>query len=208
TRNSNEMTLELQSFEIDQQISFPKCYVQEHWILNCSKTTDAGPFSCISGGLKFYRRFSYYFLRYYAPSFLTVIIAFCGFWIPVLGWPARVAVIVTPLLTLVTMGNQVNTDINVSYVVALHIWMMFQDLFVFLCLIEYAVAIAFVWYVEDTKAIAAANVCLNHVHKKVDSKLRCRQQQQLSDQKAFLFLTKLISFCKKFLGLLIGGAHR
>ncbi|RWS17344.1 Glycine receptor subunit alphaZ1-like protein, partial [Dinothrombium tinctorium] len=161
TFNSRKLQIDFENFEVDISTTFPKCEVTKYWIENCTKVVNSEKFSCVRGVIRFYRRFSYYFLRIYAPSFLVVIISFAGFWIPVLGWPARVALIVTPLLSLVTMGIQINSEINVSYVVALHIWMMFCDFFVFMCLIEYAIAISYAWYVEDTNSkTTAANVMM------------------------------------------------
>lgn len=71
--------------------------------------------------------------------------------IPVLAWPGRVAVVVTPLLTLITQQATITADLNVAYVVALHIWTMASVLFVFMSLVEYAVAIIYANTVEDRK---------------------------------------------------------
>ncbi|CAG2120765.1 unnamed protein product, partial [Medioppia subpectinata] len=98
---------------------------------------------------------SYYVIRVYGPTFLTTISSFVGFWIPVLAWPARVALLVTPLLTLVTQNINVNSEINVSYVVALHWWMSVCIFFVFMSLIEFAVAISWAWMASDRKALRA-----------------------------------------------------
>jgi len=47
--------------------------------------------SCLSGTLKLVRRLSYYIIRYYLLTFLTVAISFVGFWVPINAWPARVS---------------------------------------------------------------------------------------------------------------------
>lgn len=62
-------------------------------------------------------------------------------------------IIVTPLLTLVTQSAQINSEINVSYVVALHIWMMSCIFFVFMALVEYIGAIIYVHSLEDKKEV-------------------------------------------------------
>ena len=36
-------------------------------------------------------RLSYYVIRYYALTFLTVVISFVGLWLPLNAWPARVS---------------------------------------------------------------------------------------------------------------------
>ncbi|RWS26399.1 glutamate-gated chloride channel-like protein [Leptotrombidium deliense] len=122
------------------------------WITETTCDSNRGPnYDCIRGQIHLFRRLSYYIIRIYAPSFLLVITAFVGFWIPVCGYPARVAVTVTPMLTLATQQNQINAEINVHYVVALHIWMIFCTFFVFMSLIEYAVAIIYCHHIDEKK---------------------------------------------------------
>jgi len=68
--------------------------------------------------------------------------------------------LVTPLLTLVTQNININSEINVSYVVALHWWMTICIFFVFMSLIEFAVAISWAWRANDRKAARATQVLL------------------------------------------------
>lgn len=65
----------------------------------------------------------------------------------------KVALIVTPLLSLVTQESQITSEINVSYIVALHIWMMSCTFFVFMGLLEYVLAIAYCHQVEEEKDV-------------------------------------------------------
>ncbi|CAG2180406.1 unnamed protein product, partial [Oppiella nova] len=68
--------------------------------------------------------------------------SFVGFWIPVTAYPARVALVITALLALITQQHQ-SAEVNVSYVIALNVWMIICIAFVFFALIEYAIAIAY-----------------------------------------------------------------
>ena len=111
-------------------------------------------YSCISAHMKLFRNVSYYVTRIYAPSFLLVLVAFVGFWIPPCGYPARVAVIVTPLLSLITQQAQINGEVNVSYIVAIHIWMIMSIIFVFMSLIEYTATIIYVHVVDEKKTVS------------------------------------------------------
>lgn len=123
-------------------------YIDQTAIMRVSPTQ----FYC----LIFFSQFSPIFfdrLRFYAPSFLIVATSFVGFWIPVIAWPGRVTVVVTPLLALITQQATISADLNVSYVVALHVWTMVSVALVFLCLVEYALAIVYANAIEDRKEV-------------------------------------------------------
>ncbi|RWS09755.1 Glycine receptor subunit alphaZ1-like protein [Dinothrombium tinctorium] len=155
--NQKRVNFTWRQFEVLNEKEFSKFEFPSYSSGRCLSIR--GPdFSCLRGRIQFFRRLSYYVIRIYAPSFLLVITAFCGFWVPVLGYPARIALIVTPLLTLVTQQTQINNEINVHYVVALHIWMMFCTFFVFMCLIEYALAIVYCHHIEEKKEVTSDHI--------------------------------------------------
>lgn len=60
-------------------------------------------------------------------------------------------ILVLPLLALVTQQTQVNNEIVVSYVVALHLWFIVCTFFIFMALIELAIALVYVQKVADWK---------------------------------------------------------
>lgn len=101
-----------------------------------------------TGTLKLSRKLGYYVIRIYSITFLLVSTTFVGFWLPTLAWPVRAIVVVTPLISLTTMQQTVSADLNVAYVVALHIWMAFCIFFVFMAFVEYACAVWFANVVE------------------------------------------------------------
>ncbi len=68
----------------------------------------------------------------------------------------QVTILVTPLLNLITQDIGLNNDINVSYVVAIHWWMMCCQFFVFMALVEYATAISWAHFINEKKALRAA----------------------------------------------------
>ncbi len=89
TNSKDRLHLSWDKFEaIDN--GYPKFLLKSSFKGNCIKKTVLGEFTCLSGTIKLVRRVSYYVIRVYAPTFLSVIAAFIGFWIPILGWPARV----------------------------------------------------------------------------------------------------------------------
>ena len=76
---------------MDDMDDFPKFEITDHFIENCSFYR--GPeFPCLRVRLELFRRISYYILRIYGPSFLLTLTSFVGFWIPAVGYPARVRI--------------------------------------------------------------------------------------------------------------------
>lgn len=96
--------------------------------------------SCLRGEIVLARRLGHFFFKKYLPSCLIVIMSFVGFWIPTDSYPARIALVVTSLLGLITQEIQSSGEINASYVVALNIWYIICISFVFLALIEFGFA--------------------------------------------------------------------
>lgn len=56
------------------------------------------------------------------------------------------------------MQTQINSEINVSYVVALHIWVMVCTFFIFASLIEFPIAISYAYHIEETANKQSPNV--------------------------------------------------
>lgn len=121
---------------------------------NCTSIR-GNDYSCVATQVKFFRNLSYYVTRIYGPSFLLVITSFIAFWIPPAGYPARVMITVTPLLALITQQITINNEIKVSYVVAVHLWMIMCEFFCFMSLVEYAAAIVHVHVVDEKKSMEA-----------------------------------------------------
>lgn len=65
------------------------------------------------------------------------------FWIPPEAVPARITLGVTSLLTIITKQYQSDMP-NVSYIIALNIWLSCCVAFVFCSLLEYAIVISLV----------------------------------------------------------------
>ncbi len=103
------------------------------------------------------RNIGNYLIKRFVPSFLIVIMTFIGFWIPTSIPPARVALIITSLLSLI--AQQIQAELNVSYVYALEVWTIMCIIFVFATLIEYAVAIS--WPFEE-KSTAQENLIIGN----------------------------------------------
>nr|XP_042904151.1 glycine receptor subunit alpha-2 [Parasteatoda tepidariorum] len=97
--------------------------------------------SCLEGSVVLRRRNGFYVINVYIPTILIVIMSMLTFWIPPEAVPARVTLGVTSLLTIITKQYQASMP-NVSYIVALNVWLSSCIAFVFFSLLEYATAIA------------------------------------------------------------------
>lgn len=115
------MMLVWENFTVDESIYFPKFRIDDHFSSNtCGLAHERR--SCIRGVLKLSRKVSFYFTRFYAPTLLITTATFISYWMPARDIAPRTVINMTPFLTLVTLHNALNNEINVSYVVALHIW--------------------------------------------------------------------------------------
>ena len=77
----------------------------------------------------------------YIPSILVVVLSWISFWLNVNAVPGRISLGVLTVLTMTTQSGGVNSSLpTVSYTKAIDIWMSTCLLFVFLALIEFAVA--------------------------------------------------------------------
>lgn len=94
----------------------------------------------MKGRFKLVRNIGNYIISKYIPSFLIVTISFLSFWIPTNAYPARVGLVIGALLSLIT--QQYSSSLPVSYVYALSIWYMICITFVFMCLLQYSIAIS------------------------------------------------------------------
>ena len=90
TRNSKSLQLEWDYFKSPPLDDNPKFRLRQTTLSACERYGSLGHFKCLTVQLKLVRRVSYYMIRIYAPTFLTTISSFLGFWIPVMAWPARV----------------------------------------------------------------------------------------------------------------------
>ncbi|XP_038079343.1 glycine receptor subunit alpha-4-like [Patiria miniata] len=114
----------------------------------CSRVLRTGNYSCIGLRLIFSRKIGYYMLQTYVPSVLLVVMSWVSFWIQIKGSPARVALGVTTVLTMITTTNGVRQNLPpVSYIKAIDVWFAFCLLFVIGALMEFAL----VHYLVDHK---------------------------------------------------------
>lgn len=89
SNQKRDVILEWEHFKLDQKIDFPKFHIEKIQAGECDDHHRPG-YYCLKASIHLRRRWEYYAIRIYGPSILLVITSFIGFWIPVMGYPARV----------------------------------------------------------------------------------------------------------------------
>jgi len=86
----------------------------------------------------FHRKAQLYLVRDFFPCFLIVSLSWINFWVTHRSTPARVALGITTVLTIVTMTNAVRTNSPGSGFRSIDVYMLCCNLFVFGALCEAA----------------------------------------------------------------------
>ncbi|CAH3030592.1 unnamed protein product, partial [Porites evermanni] len=111
-----------------------------------------GTYTHLVAKFVFRRRLEYSFIQIYSPTFLIVVLSWLSFWISKDAVPARVALGITTVLTIVTlMGSLRNSVPKVSYIKAIDSYLIVSFIFVFGVLLEY---VAVLMHSERKKAKA------------------------------------------------------
>ena len=86
------------------------------------------------------RRIGYYLIATYIPSMLIVVISWISFWIDPETAPARVALGITTVLTMITLISSSRASLpKVSYVKAIDWYLLTCLVFVFGTILEYTI---------------------------------------------------------------------
>ncbi|XP_076353024.1 glycine receptor subunit alpha-1-like [Tachypleus tridentatus] len=132
-----ELKLMWKRMHVSSQIVLPQHDVIKTETKEKQDSYGFGNFTRLTGIIHLKRRIGYFVIHTYIPSFLVVVMSMVSFWLPPESAPARVALSVTSLLTLVT--QQAKSSIpSISYVMAIDVWMLGCTAFVFATLVEYA----------------------------------------------------------------------
>ncbi|XP_022786469.1 gamma-aminobutyric acid receptor subunit rho-1-like isoform X2 [Stylophora pistillata] len=106
------------------------------------KKISSAAFSNLYATFVFDRRTSYTVLQVYVPSYMIVLLSFMALWIPKDAVPARVALGITTVLTIVYFLGTVNSSMpRVSYMKAIDCHLFVSFGFVFATMLEYIIVL-------------------------------------------------------------------
>ena len=114
---------------------------------------------------RFYRYLAFYFLRDFFPCILIVILSWMTFWIDYQSTPARVAMGITTVLTIVTMTNNIrNNSPPAGLFRSIDYYLLMCNLFVFAALAEYALVGHYAIQSNGKRSKGKPKVCYSTRH--------------------------------------------
>uniref|UniRef100_A0A0K0E4G6 Neur_chan_LBD domain-containing protein n=1 Tax=Strongyloides stercoralis TaxID=6248 RepID=A0A0K0E4G6_STRER len=139
-----------------------------------TKEYAAGNWDELTVSFMFRRRYGWYLLQGYIPTYMTVFISWIPFYLGPKAIPARTMIGVNALLAITfQFGNVIRNLPRVNYVKAIDVWMLSGIGFVFASLVELAI----VGYVtrNDEKKVCKMNNGTKKRKKKISHKINCEQ---------------------------------
>nr|XP_042897933.1 glutamate-gated chloride channel-like [Parasteatoda tepidariorum] len=123
----------------------------------------SGDFSGLVAHLRFRREIPYYLMEVYLPISLLVIGSWLSFWLDVYAVPARTALGITTILTIITSSRGIKESIpRVSYVKAVDVWIETCTWLVFCALLEFPFVNFIARKGKENMALAMANANQNN----------------------------------------------
>uniref|UniRef100_A0A914W1Z9 Uncharacterized protein n=1 Tax=Plectus sambesii TaxID=2011161 RepID=A0A914W1Z9_9BILA len=123
-----------------KEIELPDFTMVNYSVVAVEQMYPAGWWDELTVTFVFRRRYGWYILQGYIPTYLTIFISWISFYLGTKAIPARTMIGVNALLAMTfQFGNIIRNLPRVSYVKAIDIWMLSGMMFIFASLLELAV---------------------------------------------------------------------
>ncbi|TMS37609.1 hypothetical protein L596_004505 [Steinernema carpocapsae] len=123
-----------------KQIELPDFVMVNFSVIASLQMYPAGWWDELTVAFVFKRRYGWYILQGYIPTYVTIFISWISFYLGSKAIPARTMLGVNSLLAMTfQFGNIIRNLPRVSYVKAIDVWMLSGMMFIFLSLLELAV---------------------------------------------------------------------
>jgi len=123
--------------QIDDGTELPKYDLKKTETGDCTKVYSTGAFTCIQMKMTLGREMGYFLFNAYIPTFIVTSLTWLGFWLLPSPSVTRVALISICLLCNIgIMETSKAVTPQVSYIVAMDVWMVMSLVFIVLAMIE------------------------------------------------------------------------
>ncbi|CAD5226646.1 unnamed protein product [Bursaphelenchus xylophilus] len=123
-----------------KSIELPDFVLVNYSVIAIEQMYPAGWWDELTVAFVFKRRFGWYILQGYIPTYVTIFISWISFYLGSKAIPARTMLGVNSLLAMTfQFGNIIRNLPRVSYVKAIDVWMLSGMMFIFMSLLELAV---------------------------------------------------------------------
>jgi len=123
-----------------KDIELPDFSLVNYSVVAVEQMYPAGWWDELTVTFVFRRRYGWYILQGYIPTYLTIFISWISFYLGTKAIPARTMIGVNALLAMTfQFGNIIRNLPRVSYVKAIDVWMLSGMMFIFASLLELAV---------------------------------------------------------------------
>jgi len=123
--------------QIAEDTQIPNYDLTDTTMGDCTKVYSTGSFTCLEAKLSFGRQIGYFLFNNFIPSFILVAITWLGFWLLPAPAVTRVTLISISLLSMIGVIQAAKTTApQVSYIVAIDVWMVMSLIFIILAMLE------------------------------------------------------------------------